>query len=125
MAVSRIRIHAAEGHNGQPATVIGVSRSEVDLFGHPKFRQFAEENGLSVREVPESWSPRGGISAAYVEVQPPLDDDQLRQFGAICVGGMHNGNSYRGIVEDGFVIDNRHSDPQHYDPADLLAPVYA
>lgn len=40
-----------------------------------------------VAHVPEAEMTTGAYSPVQIEIQPPLDDDELRRFGRMCVDG--------------------------------------
>lgn len=125
MATAYIRLHEATSHEGEKFTVLGTSRSLIGLFDHPIFMQFLEGIGADYRKTPpDGLAPRGGTSTDYLEIQPPLNDDQIRELGVLCVGGNRDGKVVQGI-EEGYMIDNRVNVPGRYFPDDIIAPRYA
>jgi hypothetical protein len=85
MSSCRVRIYSAENFQGEPMDIVGTSRSVGDLFGHPRMQAFLEEQNKEVAVLPKGLAPTGGESVEYWTVRPPFDDEQLQQFGKLCV----------------------------------------
>lgn len=123
MSIARVRIHSAEGFNGQPADVIGLSSGAS--VNEESWNAYFEKQGQTVSKLPDGLAPRGGISEEYYVVQPPAASyEQLLAFGRACVGFSEGRASQVPIVDyssDIVVIDNRQNDPSRYNPSDILA----
>ena len=102
MADCRVRIYRAENFAAESIDVIGASRSATDMFRQPEFWEFMAEHNKDVERLPKGLMPAGGVSSEYWTVRPPLDDEQLKQFGRLCVERIVDAGS-----NDTYVIDQR------------------
>lgn len=103
------------------ADIIGFSRSCAYAMQDPRFARFFHERDYVTRAVQMTgfdfsaedteYLPNGGVSYAYVEIQPPLTDQHIQEFGGLCVGGYE-----KGIIDPGHntivVLDNRGAPPK-------------
>jgi hypothetical protein len=107
-----VRIHDKPEGFGEPATLIGFSMSATpDDKGYDAFESYFAESERTMRSVTyagddgELLQALGGVSPYYLEVQPPLRDEQLASLGHLCAQHVDTGNNY------GYLIDNRDTPP--------------
>ncbi len=112
MAAARVRIHEATDWSGHPTTIVGVNAevAGAPLALSPAFIDWAVGIGRMPRPLPAGIAPRNGVSDEYVELQPPLSDEEIHGLAAVCIGGTYEGVEYPGCLdtsEGAFVYDNR------------------
>jgi hypothetical protein len=112
-----VRIYSAENFKDKGVDVVGVSTSAAYMFEQPGFLAFMAKHEKDVHKIPRGFRLTSGISEDYRVVRPPLDDQQLQEFGQLCVGGWVDGEYREPLVDGGndcvYVIDNRHTVPKN------------
>ena len=124
MSALRLRVHSARDFSGRDTTVVGMSRSVPGFESEPQFTAFLDRHEIESNPLPEGLSPQGGISERYSQLRPRLTDEQLQEFGAICVGGTYDGKKYTGCVDfddAAYVLDNRTVAPGRDSPDNIIA----
>ena len=120
MANRYVRIYSKPEGYGEPATLLGFSWSAVpDDEGLDDFTSYLHTSGNTVREVDFQAEPDldmllalGGVSSFYLEIKPPLREEQLTDLGQLCTRHVTTGNNY------GYLIDNR-TTKSPFEPFDL------
>jgi hypothetical protein len=128
MANRYVRIYQKPEGHGEPATIIGFSYSAVpDQEGLEDFQSYFKNHAQTIRELgatareisdKEMLEELNGVSAYYLEIQPPLQDEQLSALGQLCTQHVYTGNNY------GFLIDNR-ATKSPFEPFDLRGDLLA
>ena len=114
MANRYVRLHNKPAGFGEPGSMIGFSMSAG--LGQSEIQDFTDYfagHGQQVRELSPSNATAkdkelvfavGGVSYQYLEIEPPISDDQLQAIGSLCAEHVDPGHNM------GFLIDNRATD---------------
>ena len=108
MSDGRVRFFNSITELGEPATLIGFSKSlglqlEVlkDTFAQDRL---LEERMFTIVDAPEHL---GRLACEFIEVVPPLDEKQIRRLGVLSLKQADTGRNSVSVIDNREVIPER------------------
>jgi hypothetical protein len=77
----------------EQSSIIGFSARVTDVPEMQEFQDFLLTNDRTYTGL-EAGATHPGVSYAYGEIQPPLDEDTRQRLGKLCVNIGDAGNNY-------------------------------